>query len=541
MIIFLTILSVTLMILLPVIFAAGLRRWVMTPWILFCLGSLTFILSQVLHIPLNGWLAEIGMLSDLRGTQLPIWRDALMLGLTAGLCEELVRAGGYIFLRRFRPGWMRLRDGAMLGLGHGGIEAMLFGGVLTAAGVSALLPLQGVDLKTLGLNSEQLAALQMQLDALFSNPAAVLVPLLERLLAMAAHVTFSLIVWRAFAHGQFRRDWYFVVVAVLYHAALDAGVVYASVVWPELGYWIELVLAVMILPGLIWAVWLVRKVGLGEPAGVNAPGGSAPSGWAVFWVATRKEIRQLWRTKRFLVVGAVFLLMGMGSPLLAKLTPEILGSIEGAEMFAGLIPEPTAGDAMAQYLKNISQFGFVIAVLIGMGAVAGEKERGIAAMILSKPMPRAAFIMSKFAAQAVMYAGLFVLAAAGAYYYTVILFGALGFGPFALLNGLLLLWLMCCVAVSLLGSTLGGSTAAAGGIGFGLSVALIVAGSIPQYGALFPSGLMAWATELGFAAAGTAASASPSLALNGGAAAGALVIIVMALVVSIGVFEQQEL
>jgi ABC-2 type transport system permease protein len=362
---------------------------------------------------------------------------------------------------------------------------------------------------------------------------------------MAAHVTFSLLVWRAFASGRIKRDWYFIGIAVLYHTMLDAILVYSLQTWPDLGYGIELVLAGIVLPGFGWAVWIARREGVSSPHEVTR------SGWGVFWVATQKEIRQLWRTKRFLVVGAVFLLFGMGSPLIAKLTPELLHSIEGAEMFADLIPEPTAGDAMAQYLKNLSQFGFIIAVLMGMGTVVGEKERGVAPMILSKPMPRGAFIASKLAAQFALYVSVFVLAALGAYYYTVILFGALDFGAFALLNGLLLLWLMVFVALGLLGSTLGSSTVAAGGIGLGLSIAMIIAGNIPRYGALFPSGLMAWATQLGFSAAGVqasllnAATATGEIAAsggaNGGAAAGALVIIFMALVLAVGIFEQQEL
>jgi ABC-2 type transport system permease protein len=249
-------------------------------------------------------------------------------------------------------------------------------------------------------------------------------------------------------------------------------------------------------------------------------------------------------------MAAIFLIFGMGSPLLAKLTPELLRSIEGAEQFADLVPEPTAGDAMAQYIKNLAQFGFILAILLAMGVVVGEKERGIVPMILSKPMPRWAFIASKFTAQMGMYLGGFALAGLGAYYYTVILFGSLDFGGFALLNGLLFLWLLTFVALGLLGSVLGGSTIAAAGIGLGLSVALMLAGNLPQYGALLPGGLMSWATQVGLKAAGVAASplsglgTSPEAAqmvANGGAAASAVAVIVIALVLAIGVFEQQEL
>jgi len=202
---------------------------------------------------------------------------------------------------------------------------------------------------------------------------------------------------------------------------------------------------------------------------------------------------------------------------------------------------------MVQYIKNLSQFGFILAVLLAMGMVVGEKERKTIPMILSKPMPRWVFITSKFNAQLLMYLVMFILSSLGAYYYTIILFGSLALADFLLLNGLLWLWLLTFVALSLLGSTLGKSTVAAGGIGLGLSVALMLAGSLPRYGALLPGGLMGWATMLGQRAAGVVASmpggalSSTETMSNAGAAVSALVVIVMALVLSIGVFEQQEL
>jgi ABC-2 type transport system permease protein len=216
-------------------------------------------------------------------------------------------------------------------------------------------------------------------------------------------------------------------------------------------------------------------------------------------------------------------------------------------MFKDLIPTPTAGDAMTQYIKNISQFGFILAILLGMGAVAGEKERGIVPMIISKPLPRWAFISSKFAAQFLMYLGGFVLAGLGAYYYTLILFGGLDPGGFTLLNLLMLLWLLTFVALSLLGSTLGSSTVAAGGIGLGLSVVLLLAGNLPLYGTLLPGGLLGWATLAGQAAAGIQSAAQaagpfdPENVALGGSAAAAIVLVVFTLILSIGIFEQQEL
>ena len=539
-------LSVILMVILPVALAAWLRRRTPVPWLLFSLGALTFTISQVIHLPLNAWLADLGWLPGETVQDLPIWRVALTAGLTAGLCEELARAAGYWFLQKRRPAWLNLSGSLMLGLGHGGLESMVFGGVLTAATVSALLPLRGLDLTQMGLPAEQIEAATQQLAALTASPWYAFQPLLERLLAISAHVTLSMLVWKAFARGQFRRDWFFLPLAIIYHAAIDYAAVWAVSTYPEKHLLYLLVMLVILLPGWLWAAYCLRRTGLPKilPEGLRGE-------FAIFWVATLKELRQAWRTKRMLIVWAVFLVFGMLSPLIAKFTPQLFSSIEGAEMLADLIPTPTAVDAMTQYIKNLTQFGFILAVLLAMGTVVGEKERRVAPMILSKPMARWAFIASKFTAQLAVYLAGFILAAISAFYYTLILFGSVEFGSFLLLNGLLLLWLLTFVGLSLLGSTLATSTAAAGGIGLGLCVIQMLAGNIPRYGVLLPGGLMSWATLLGQSAAGLnpgeqvsglfgSATAAVTTA-QGGAAASALVIILFSLVLSIGFFEQQEI
>ena len=543
-------LSILLMVSIPVGLAVWLRRRFPSPWLLFCLGALTFVLSQAVHIPLNNWLADIGWLRGSASPDLPIIRLALTLGLSAGLCEELARAATFALIKRFKPAWLRVQDAIMLGLGHGGIEAMIVG-VVTAATLSALLPMRNVDLTTLGLDAEQLNALHLQLDMLTGSNLKAIYPLLERLLAMSAHLTLSLLVWQAFIPGRGRQGWIYICLAILYHAAVDFVAVWGADTFQADYLVILLTVLAVLLPGWAWAIWVLRKHRLLQRF-PNQKGGEYQNSpvnieLGIFWTATKKEVRQLWRTKRLLVMGAVFLFFGMGSPLIAKLTPQMLSSLEGAEIFAELIPEPTGGDAMTQYIKNLSQFGFILAVLLAMGMVVGEKERKTAPMILSKPMPRWAFITSKFCAQMLMYLLMFGLSSLGAYYYTLVLFGSLGLADFFLMNGLMLLWLLTFVALSLLGSTVGKSTVAAGGIGLGLSVILMLAGSLTRYGALLPSGLMSWASMLGQRAAGVAASmpgssmAAGEVISHAGAAVSALVVILISLVLAIGIFEQQEL
>ena len=414
----------------------------------------------------------------------------------------------------------------MVGLGHGGIEAMGFVAVLMAATITSLWVLEGTDLPSLQLSPEQLIALERQMATLTQSPWRALVSLLERGMVIVFHVVISVLIWSGFS----RRRPFYLVVAVLYHALLDGTAVYASQ-HIENAWIMEGILAVVILPGAIWA-WGLRPGAEAERSRRARARAAMPSGWALFALAVRKELLYQWRTRRVIVVGAVFVLFGLGSPLLARFTPELLRGLEGVEQFAELIPTPTTADALGQYIKNLTQFGFMIAILLGMGAVAGEKSRGTAAIILSKPMPRWAFVLSKFLAQALVYLVALFLAALGAYYYTAILFEPLAFGPFMFGNLLLLVWLLIYAAATLVGSTIARTIGAAAGIGFGLAVLLLLAGSLPRVGALAPSGLVAWAGQLGLAS---------DVVPNGGALVAGLVVIVVCLITAVAVFETQEL
>ena len=516
-------LSVLAMILLPILFAALVRRRFQVPWILFAIGTATFIGSQVVHLPLNQLLVDLHILpkSGVSDPSISLLQSSLVLGLTAGVCEETARAVGYLLLRHRRS----FADGLMLALGHGGVESMIFGGVLTAAAFSSLIPLIGKDVSALNLSPDQASALEVQLRTLAGAPVlSAFYPLLERLLAMGIHIVLSLLVLQAFR----RRNVLYYLAAVSYHLVVDALAVWASVTLKSPAQ-IYLGLAGLLLPGLAWVFLTYRK----EFGRVQAYTQTIGAELGIFMVALRKEILQQWRTRRFLVVMAVFVLFGLTSPLLAKFTPEIIKSIAGAEQYASLIPTPTVKDAIAQYMKNLTQFGFLLAVLLGMTAVAGEKESGTAAMILSKPLSRWAFVLSKFFAQVLVYGSAFLVAGLGAYDYTVILFGAFDPLKFLGINLLLFLWLLTFVGAALLGSVIGPSIAAAAGVGLAISVAFLLAGSIPVYGALAPDGLIAWASALG--------SGADKVVANGGALAVAAVLIVLCLVWAVALFERQEI
>lgn len=198
---------------LPFGLAVWFTRRFKTGWLLVLVGVLTFIGSQVVHIPLlMGFTAlfQKGILPTPPASWNP-WFNAVFLGLAAGLCEETARWVGYKIVRqRGKPFGAALT----MGIGHGGIESVFVGVAVLANMVVMLLSAagKGAVVGLSALQSAQAAA------ALQSTPWHL--PLaggVERILAISLHLTLSVLVWKAVVNRN--AGWY--VLAVLWHALVD--------------------------------------------------------------------------------------------------------------------------------------------------------------------------------------------------------------------------------------------------------------------------------------------------------------------------------
>ena len=226
-------------------------------------------------------------------------------------------------------------------------------------------------------------------------------------------------------------------------------------------------------------------------------------------VLVRKELLESWRTLRIPIIGGLFLLVGLTSPLLAKFLPEIIKAAAGDQLPSIPIPTPVPADAAAQLWKNLAQFGAFAAIILAMGAVAGELDRGTAAFVLSKTATRGAFLAAKVAAIASVLAVCTLMAVVVGWFYTAVLFEPPAIAGWIAFAALAWLGLCAWAAITFLGSTVTGSTAAAAGIGFVALLVLSLVSAIPTISQVGPGGLAAPALAM---ASGAAVSAGDVLA-----------------------------
>ena len=242
------------MIILPIVLWIYFTRKFSLSWKLVLAGGLTFIASQVPHIPL-----VLAMGPFLKGLSLLV--NAIILGLLAGIFEETAR---YILFKLILKKSRSWKEGVLVGLGHGGTEALILG-VLAALTFVTMIGYRNIDLSTIpSIPADQLELAKQQVAAYWSAPWYIaLMGLVERISTICLHVSWSVMVLYAVAYHK--PIWFWL--ALLAHALVDAVAVYVA---PKVGTLaIEGIIAIF----AIISLWIIFKMRTGFSEDVtNTPG-----------------------------------------------------------------------------------------------------------------------------------------------------------------------------------------------------------------------------------------------------------------------------
>jgi uncharacterized membrane protein YhfC len=247
MITLLLVLNGVLMIVLPVLLGwqIAVRRG--ASWVYFGMGAVTFVGSQVLHIPFN-WLVlqKWDLLPSGYSETADLIILALFLGFSAGVFEEVARYVTYRFWATDARSWGR---GLMLGAGHGGIEAILLG-VLVLVNSTVLVGLSRGYFWGL-IPTEQAPLVTEQLTAVGALPwYMMLLGAVERVFALCLHLACSILVLQLFVRGGVR----WLVLAIVWHAAVDATAVYAIQTWGAVPTEVLIGLFALVSVGIVFAL-----------------------------------------------------------------------------------------------------------------------------------------------------------------------------------------------------------------------------------------------------------------------------------------------
>lgn len=270
----------------------------------------------------------------------------------------------------------------------------------------------------------------------------------------------------------------------------------------------------------------------------------------------RLRAREIVRTWRIWVLPVVLVFFAASGPVITRYTNELLAGALGGEAGALALPDPTAADAAAQWISDLSQLVVFVVVIMAAGAINGEVRSGVASLLLVKPASRAAYVVSHAVVLVGFVAAVAFLGALVSWGVTGVVFGgggggsggsgasgssaavagdfAGGLGP---LLGATALWVVLAtllIAVSLLASAAFDAMAAAAGVGVGAFFLLAVSGAAPRLAEFTPAGLLPAAVAV---ASGTPPEGA-ALWWPVATGVGASVVLVA---VAVGVFRRREL
>jgi len=243
--------------LLEIIVPLALGYWIVrrfgAPWRVFVLGAFFFIAVQVVHAPLVLVTQAPLYLALLPfGTTAAVAGIAVYLGLLAGLFEEVGRylVYRYYFPRREIP--LVRENGLQFGAGWGGVESIFIALLVISSMISYIVLTS--DGGALPLPDDP--AVQAQVEALRAlTPLDILPGLAERMMTIVLHIALSLMVLAAIVYGRAL----LLVLAILWHAAVDAGAVYLGQTQGILVT--EAMVFVFAVLGLAYILWEWRRMG----------------------------------------------------------------------------------------------------------------------------------------------------------------------------------------------------------------------------------------------------------------------------------------
>lgn len=183
------------------------------------ISAIVYILSQIILLPLenyfiNPFLNNLSYSGSLPSIEVLIF-GGLILGLSAGLCEELLRYGMF---RWWTKDARSFESGLLLGTGHGGAASIILGCLVFYNFVN-MAWFHNKDLSTL-VPADQVQILQSQIMAFWSVPwYYALREAIGQLFMLSIQICLAVMVLQAFN----RKQWHWILLAIGFHTLVEAA------------------------------------------------------------------------------------------------------------------------------------------------------------------------------------------------------------------------------------------------------------------------------------------------------------------------------
>ena len=206
-----------------------------------------------------------------------------------------------------------------------------------------------------------------------------------------------------------------------------------------------------------------------------------------FWVLARKELMEQRQTWKFAAMVGIFVALA----LLISMIPFIVAVVKGDPRG----PEE-ARDLLLGFGIAVFGLGTLLAIIVSMGSIAGERASGTAAMTLSKPVTPAAFVATKFMGLVHSIFGALAIGSVVMYLLTLVLFDNGGLSNFAGFIAILGVYLVFIASITFFWSGMFRRQMLAGGLALFLFIAQQPLAEIPHTQRYWPITTAEWGADV---------------------------------------------
>ncbi|TCK90609.1 ABC-2 type transport system permease protein [Natranaerovirga hydrolytica] len=241
----------------------------------------------------------------------------------------------------------------------------------------------------------------------------------------------------------------------------------------------------------------------------------------------KKELKELIKTHRFLVITVLFIFFAIVSPVTARYINEIIINFGDLDI---TLPSPVFTDAYTQFFSN-NTINVIILIILTSGTVVSEKSKGSIMLILSKGLERRKLLLTKTLVYCTFFTFVYWLSVCITYLYTYLLFEE-AYTPALLISfGTTWLYGLFLIVVAILMSVISYSFSMAAGLTFGAYIVFNIIASVPYINKYSPAYLSNISNELYLQ--GTSNDLLTTVFSS-------LLLITIFLIISVKVFKNQE-
>ncbi|MDO9485357.1 MAG: hypothetical protein Q7K25_04775 [Actinomycetota bacterium] len=140
----------------------------------------------------------------------------------------------------------------------------------------------------------------------------------------------------------------------------------------------------------------------------------------------RLEILRLTRTRRWVALVGVYVLFGLIGPLSTRYMEQLLSSLGNSLQGMSItLPTPTAPAAIDAYVKNATQIGTIVVVVVAAGALAFDSVREMGIFLRTRVPSVSRILLPRYVVTTIASAIAFTLGALTAWYETWALIGTI--------------------------------------------------------------------------------------------------------------------